>query len=266
MKNLYIKSLVFTGLLSAASLLATAQRTGMKIGDNPTIKAASAVLEIEAANKGVLLPRVALTSTIDVVTVATPADALTIFNTATTTAGINDVTPGYYYWSAANSRWMSTAGSVLKSFLKYRFDTGSALLNVTVFGGYNALIFPAAGKEFDENSEYDAVTGFFTAKQDGIYSIFVQADSKGLANAAEFGVGIFKVLSGVTTLIAEERFSGVNISVFGVNVDSAPPTRSTQTLVKLKAGDKIIFGLKLPLATLSLLGNTQTYFSIHQVK
>ena len=86
----------------------------VKIGENPTAINANAVLEIEAPDKGLLMPRVELTST----SVAAPLSAhvagMTVYNTATT----SDVTPGYYYndgskWiriANANDYW-STAGN-----------------------------------------------------------------------------------------------------------------------------------------------------------
>ena len=122
--------------------------------------------------------------------------------------------------------------------------------------------------EFDENNEYDAATSTFTAKQDGIYSIFMQADSKGLISAAEFGVGIFMTdpMTNTTTLLSEERYLSVNINIILLQLDVSPPTRSTQTLVKLKAGEQIRFGLKVPLLSLNILSSTQTSFTIHQVK
>ncbi|RYE18357.1 MAG: hypothetical protein EOP51_22130, partial [Sphingobacteriales bacterium] len=80
--------------------------TGQKIGTNPTIKDASALLELEASNKGLLVPRVALTSIIVAAPVTTPADALTVFNTATAGSAPNNVTPGYYYWSTPQSKWI----------------------------------------------------------------------------------------------------------------------------------------------------------------
>ncbi len=46
-----------------------------------------------------LVPRVALTGTSDVTTIASPATSLLIYNTAT----VSNVTPGYYYW--AGSAW-----------------------------------------------------------------------------------------------------------------------------------------------------------------
>lgn len=55
----------------------------------------SAVVDMTATNKGVLFPRVALTSTILAAPITSPATNLVVFNTAT--AG--DVTPGLYYWN-----------------------------------------------------------------------------------------------------------------------------------------------------------------------
>lgn len=83
-----------------------AQNKELKVGTNPTIKQPSAVLEVESANKGVLMPRVTLTSITDVTTITMPANALTVFNTATAGTAPNDVTPGYYYWSTAESKWI----------------------------------------------------------------------------------------------------------------------------------------------------------------
>lgn len=108
MKNLYIKSLVFTGLLTGASLFAAAQTTGQKIGTNPTIKDPSALLELEATNKGALLPRVALKSITDLTTIPLPANSLTVYNTATSALADyrDNVTPGYYYYSTPEAKWV----------------------------------------------------------------------------------------------------------------------------------------------------------------
>ena len=106
---MYIKiknriALLFIGL--GATTLMQAQVIAQKIGTNPTVKQASAVLEIEHASKGVLFPRVALTSLGDNTTVLEPVNALTVFNTATAGTIPNEVTPGYYYWSTAVNKWI----------------------------------------------------------------------------------------------------------------------------------------------------------------
>ncbi len=57
----------------------------------------SAMLDVESTDKGMLIPRVALTGTSDVATISSPAVSLMVYNTAT--AG--DVTPGFYYWNGS---------------------------------------------------------------------------------------------------------------------------------------------------------------------
>jgi hypothetical protein len=68
----------------------------------------SAMLDVSAANKGILVPRVALTGTTDAVTIAAPATSLLVYNTAT----VNDVIPGYYYnsGSTGSPRWVLLQG------------------------------------------------------------------------------------------------------------------------------------------------------------
>lgn len=57
---------------------------------------ASAELEVKSATKGILIPRVQLQSTTVASPVASPAQSLKVYNTAT--AG--DVKPGFYYWES----------------------------------------------------------------------------------------------------------------------------------------------------------------------
>ena len=58
---------------------------------------ASSILDVSSTNKGMLIPRVALTGTSDIATIVSPATSLLIYNTAT----VSNVTPGYYYWSGS---------------------------------------------------------------------------------------------------------------------------------------------------------------------
>jgi len=58
---------------------------------------ASAILDVSSSNKGILVPRVALTGTGDVATIPGAATSLLIYNTAT----VSNVTPGYYYWNGS---------------------------------------------------------------------------------------------------------------------------------------------------------------------
>jgi len=91
----------------------------------------SAILDVSATNKGLLIPRVALTGTNDVTTVSSPVVSLLVYNTAT----VGDVTPGFYYYNGAGwTRLVSgipaetdpvftsaidVSGSLTDDFLKY---------------------------------------------------------------------------------------------------------------------------------------------------
>ena len=86
---------------SLICLIASAQGTAI----NPTGTPAdnSAMLDVSSADKGILVPRIALTDTVDATSIPVPAASLMVFNT---TSG-NGLNPGYYYnaGSPANPRW-----------------------------------------------------------------------------------------------------------------------------------------------------------------
>ncbi|RZJ37211.1 MAG: hypothetical protein EOO18_06170 [Chryseobacterium sp.] len=139
--------------------------------------------------------------------------------------------------------------------------SGTALLaNVLLITNWWKIRFD---KEIiDDNNDFDTVTNTFTTPKTGIYHVYVQSKCSALVTLQEFGVGIF-VQKGVAapSLAAEESF--VNASVAGISV--SPPTRSTEILLSLEAGDKIIFGVK-SIISANLFSETLSFFTIHQVK
>ena len=117
--------LIFVAIIMIANYSLTAQVAVTTDGSSAN---ASAMLEVKSANKGLLIPQIALTGVNDATTITTPATSLLIYNTATATG----VTPGYYYNSG-------TSGSPVWE----RFTTGiidgsetkvTAGTNVTVTG------------------------------------------------------------------------------------------------------------------------------------
>jgi hypothetical protein len=77
------------------------------VGINATGAApvSSAALDVDIANKGVLIPRVALTSLTTFAPVTgTPTESLMIYNTATGGVYPDTYDSGYYYWDGA--RWL----------------------------------------------------------------------------------------------------------------------------------------------------------------
>ncbi|MGY0408239.1 MAG: hypothetical protein ACWIPJ_07795 [Polaribacter sp.] len=73
--------------------------TYAQVGIGTTNPDASSALDISATNKGLLIPRIALTGSKDKTTIENPAIGLLIYNTAVTTSTIPEVSPGYYSWS-----------------------------------------------------------------------------------------------------------------------------------------------------------------------
>lgn len=72
---------------------------------------ASAGLDVNFTDKGVLIPRVALLSTGNPLPITSPATGLLVYNTAT----VSDVTPGFYYWDGSN--WVRFATGNISSGL-----------------------------------------------------------------------------------------------------------------------------------------------------
>ncbi len=94
------KTLPIRTFIVGTSLLSSSLVTAQNVGVNATGAApdASAMLDIVSANRGLLVPRVALTATTNAVgPIAAPTTSLLVYNTAS----VSDVTPGYYYWDGA---------------------------------------------------------------------------------------------------------------------------------------------------------------------
>ena len=74
-----------------------------QVGIGTTNPSPSSILDIESDSKGVLIPRISLTSTHDVTTVENPVTSTLIYNT-TTTSGTHAVIPSFYYWDG--TKWV----------------------------------------------------------------------------------------------------------------------------------------------------------------
>lgn len=76
------------------------------IGPNSFTPNAAAGLEVSFTNKGVLLPRIALTSATDVTTIPSPVTSLLVYNT-----GTGGLTPaGFYYWNGSQWQMLGSGG------------------------------------------------------------------------------------------------------------------------------------------------------------
>ena len=83
------------------------------VGINATgvVADASAALDIASANKGLLIPRVALTAINVAAPVTSPLTSLLVYNTSAAGTGTNAVIAGYYYWDGAKWVRLQTTAS-----------------------------------------------------------------------------------------------------------------------------------------------------------
>lgn len=103
-------------VLVLACCSTAAVKAQVKVGNNPRNLQPDAALEIESANKGLLLPRLALTSTTSFAPMSAFVQGMFVYNTASQ----NDITPGVYYcdgskWIKLNNNTTNGSTGVKKS-------------------------------------------------------------------------------------------------------------------------------------------------------
>lgn len=92
-----LKRLLFVTIFLLFVVGLNAQNVGINgTGATPD---ATAGLDVSFTNKGLLIPRVALTATNAAGPITTPTTSLLVYNNATAGAAPNNVTPGYYFWT-----------------------------------------------------------------------------------------------------------------------------------------------------------------------
>lgn len=143
-----IAFLISLGILAVSNL-----SSQISLNTDGSAADGSAIVDIKATNKGLLVPRIALTGTSDVATISSPATSLMVYNTATA----SDVTPGYYFWSGSKWERVSSTGS-------------SQIIGVTqTTGNYTALktdnLILAAGSS---NNATITLPAIVTGTDDGL--------------------------------------------------------------------------------------------------
>ena len=147
----------------------------------------------------------------------------------------------------------------IPSIAKGNFSSSGGI-SISLLSG--SSIIPFDNESFDLNDEYDTGTYTFTAKDDGIYQVYVQIETQtAIGIATNFGISIRH--NGTT--IATSNFA--NVGVLGVNV--TPPFRNTSTFIEVAAGDTISFNLDgdIALGTVNLSGASfNSFFTINQIR
>lgn len=158
------------------------------VGINAYPVTVSAALEITATNKGLLIPRVALSATNNNTPVgASVVEGLLVYNTATSGVSPNNVVPGFYYWDgaqwvhfsvgAAGNDWTLTgnAGTTTgtnfigttdnreldfrtNNIIRLRMTTKGQL--ETMNTGHSVFIGEMAGENDDLTDNYNVAIGY----------------------------------------------------------------------------------------------------------
>jgi hypothetical protein len=143
-------------LIATVILLLLVQTTKAQQGIGTNTPDKSAAVDILSNSRGLLIPRVDLTSTNVAAPILTPvADALMVYNK--NTAG--DVTPGFYYWSGApNNKWVRLAD---KTTNDWHVNGNSGTDEKTNFLGTvdaQNLVFKVGGMQAGLLSDYDGAS------------------------------------------------------------------------------------------------------------
>ncbi len=132
----------FQLLLSMFLSLAVMNRSSAQnvaINTNGADPDVSAMLDIVNSSKGLLLPRVALTSTTDATTIVTPAVSLLVYNTNASISGTYGDGVGYYYNAgtsiAPSWRKLAMGGDTKWDDLRVTLDNGSNAAQINSIPG-----------------------------------------------------------------------------------------------------------------------------------
>jgi hypothetical protein len=143
--------LVITGCLIFYSTITRAQ-----IGIGTLTPHPKAVLDISGTDKGLLIPRVSLTSTEDVTTITTPPAGLIVFNTAPAGSGATAVDQGLYFWDG--EMWVEYVKYTLWKNLNTNgfYLSGDGTSNGLLLGGNGIVVGKGSfgtGPALGENDE-----------------------------------------------------------------------------------------------------------------
>ncbi len=212
-----MKKIKHLALLAFTLTIGAFDATAQNVGIGTPTPDASAQLDITAANKGLLIPRVALTSLTDAVTITAPATSLLVYNT-------NGAVPGgvgFYYnsgkgsaiWvklqTGSGSGWGLTGNATTDSTLNFIGTTDLKPLVFRVNNGFAGQISTIGGISFGRGAN-----GTTRIAEPGVIAIgdsalfFNQDNSEiGIGNGALYSnttgngntaIGNFSLVSNVT--------------------------------------------------------------------
>jgi hypothetical protein len=193
------KAIIILSILLGYLLTISAQ--GVKIGNNTNAADASAMLDVESTNKGLLVPRMT-ESQRDAI--GSPATGLLVFQT--------DITPGFYYWD----------GTVWQALGAVSSGSPPLAIGDNAHGGIVFYIFQSGDPGYVSGEEHGLVCALAdqsSGSEWGCYGISISgADGTALGTGAQ---NTFDILAaGCTPLgIAAELCDAYSITYNGTVYD-----------------------------------------------
>lgn len=174
-----------------------------QVGINTSAPHPSSALELFADDKGLLVPKIALTNTRDKTTILNPAEGLVVYNTNTAgTSPLNVVAGRHYFWNGTD--WISLPGTQVISQLvapKFYYVNSSSTQTFTSsqYGSTDDVIltFPTANTTIvnpDNLITFNSSTNIFTVNVKGTYelSAYINYNPQGNEDRALFNLKIQK--------------------------------------------------------------------------
>lgn len=193
-------------------------------GIGTTTPHASAKLEISSNNKGFLPPRIALTGTNDVTTIASPATGLVIYNTATSGTTPNNVVPGFYYYDA--SKWNQL------------IDQSS----LNSFSGFNPNYAQSNASAVTKNSIGDIIVSQSITTSGRPVQIIATGDANPANNGAWVQLQLYRDGTAIGKKVQAESSSSNENVPYCLNFIDNPTTPGTYTYSVRYVGGSGAFG------------------------
>ena len=219
MKNFY--------LLLILILLGYSKVTNAQVGIGTPVPNSSAQLDIESTNKGVLIPRVALKSSRDALTITSGnVESLLVYNTG----AASDLLAGFYFWQGAEWKRLVDAKDplLLEVLTTATFNSESGVLTYTDEDGQvNALDLTQMISNFETQTTlvYDGPNKTLTYNgEDGVPNVInlvdLIGDTETLTTLIDNGDGSLTYTdeNGAVNTVAISA-SGDNITVTNIDID-----------------------------------------------
>lgn len=195
-----------------------------QVGVNTTSPNNSSAFQVESTDKGIILPRVALTGVDDTTTITPSATTgLIVYNTASVGTTYK-VTPGFYYWNGSLWRRLRTDGYSLK------YSQTAPVLAST--SSMTSVDLPGLD------------TGVFTPTFSGTYQIMVTA-YMAAGNKTSSGEG---ATQGSIRLVQEINTSGTFTSIKETYLTSSSKETGTTDMENLAQSGTILLNVDLDAA------------------